>query len=323
MQQTAFILSLALAVKTSLLSHLAEGLMKTLWYLALYLIQVAWMKFVFPSHLSDKGFTTTSAYYWSKETLRKRDSGLTFIGPDLDALLQVHRRKKYIVLKMSTFPDIKGIIFFSFFLFFVFSFLSSSSSSMYVTVSENIQILKLFTGFLKTSPNDFSSLKILFSCWPGTKPPKPSGHSSIHTQREGKISFNTLKIQGQSASNTRRGSWKKWFMDRTSSQSSLQDLEDAQRNMEHKHFPAACVWERSGELEKEGKLYQGERLTMTRCERYLKKGKGDSSMVIRLYPRLNCQRIFPQRKLGSPVLSMQSLRSKWLVVNWWWEAIQK
>lgn len=63
MQQTAFILSLALAVKTSLLSHLAEGLMKTLWYLALYLIQVVWMKFVFPSHLSDKGFTTTSAYY--------------------------------------------------------------------------------------------------------------------------------------------------------------------------------------------------------------------------------------------------------------------
>lgn len=111
-------------------------------------------KFVFPSHLSDKGLITTLACHWSRETLRKCDSGLTFIGPDWDALLKVRRRKKYIVFKMSTIPDIKEI------LSVLFCFLSSLSPSFFsfvcvFTVSENIQILKLFTGLLKTGPNDF------------------------------------------------------------------------------------------------------------------------------------------------------------------------
>lgn len=111
-------------------------------------------KLVFPSHLSDKGFITTLAYYWSKEILQKRYFVRTFIGSDLDAVLKVHRWKKYIVLKMSAFPVIKGIIF-----FLVFSFLSSLSSffSSFVcmTASKNIQILKHYTGFLKTGSNDF------------------------------------------------------------------------------------------------------------------------------------------------------------------------
>lgn len=110
-------------------------------------------KLVFPSHLSDKGFITTLAYYWSKEILQKRYFVRTFIGSDLDAVLKVHRWKKYIVLKMSAFPVIKGIIFF---LFFFFSFFSSSFSSfMCMTASKNIQILKHYTGFLKTGSNDF------------------------------------------------------------------------------------------------------------------------------------------------------------------------
>ena len=50
-------------------------------------------------------------------------------------------------------------------------------------------------------------------------------------------------------------------------------------NMEHKNLPMACVWERSGELEEEGKLDQGERPTMTGCECYLKMDKGASGTV--------------------------------------------
>ena len=54
MQQTTFLRYFALAVKTSLLSHLVEELMKTLRFLAPYLIQVPWMKNFFPSHLQTK-----------------------------------------------------------------------------------------------------------------------------------------------------------------------------------------------------------------------------------------------------------------------------
>lgn len=125
--------------KTSLLSHFAEELMKTLRYLAPYLIQVPWMKkfLSFPS--SDKGFITTLAYYWSKETLNGNVTlgWLLYVpfGCIGCVLLQVHRWKKYIVLKMSTFPHIWGIIFFPFCFSSLFSFSSSSSCSSFVCVT--------------------------------------------------------------------------------------------------------------------------------------------------------------------------------------------
>lgn len=68
MQQTAFLRYFALAVKTSLLSYLVEELMKTLQYLAPYLIQVPWMKNFFPSHLRQR------IYNYSSILLKQRDT---------------------------------------------------------------------------------------------------------------------------------------------------------------------------------------------------------------------------------------------------------
>lgn len=91
---------------------------------------------------------------------------------------------------------------------------------------------------------------------------------------------------------------------------SSKDSEGAQTNMEYKSFPVSCVWERSGELEKEGKLYQGERQTMARREWYLKMDKGDSSMVIRIVYKVELRENFPTKKLGSAVLSVEQLWSR-------------
>lgn len=51
---------------------------------------------------------------WKQWDTSETELQLTFIGFDLGALLTVHQRKKYIVLKISTFPDIRDSFFFFF-----------------------------------------------------------------------------------------------------------------------------------------------------------------------------------------------------------------
>lgn len=122
-------------------------------------------KSVFPSYLSDKGFITTLAYYWSKETLWKLASGLTFVGPDLGALLKVHSRKKkiYCFLNVSN-SGYKGDSFLLISFFFSSVFFPSSSSlpvpllfsfsSVCDCIWEHIN-LKTFHGVLESQPKWF------------------------------------------------------------------------------------------------------------------------------------------------------------------------
>lgn len=122
-----------------------------------------------------------------------------------------------------------------------------------MTAAENVQILRFFTGFLKTSPNIFFLIKFLSSCWLGTEPPKPSGHSS-HIRRR-KIYFNPPKIKGQSASDTTResGVGNKRFMMKHDLRISSKDTKVPEQIWSITSSLGRCVWKKSGDLQKEGK----------------------------------------------------------------------
>lgn len=86
---------------------------------------------------------------------------------------------------------------------------------------------------------------------------------TVHfTHKEKENLFNPPKIKGQSASDTKRGSWKKYnsWMERDLRISSKDSAVPKQiwsitTSLSH-------VWKRRGVLQKEGKLCQGERLTV-------------------------------------------------------------
>ena len=220
----------------------------------------------FPSW--DKGFITTLAYYWSKETLNGNVTlGWLFIGPIWMHWMHCFKftgGKNTLFLKcqhfliyeeLFSFFFFLGILFFLFFLFFLLFFFL-----LLLCVCDcikNIPILKHFTGFLKASSNNFSSLYMLFCCWSGTQPPKPSGHSSLHTRGEERSVLILwrfrdsllLTLEGDLGKND---SWIEHDLRIFS-----KDSEGAQTNMEYKNFSMSRAWERSGGLQKEGKLYQG------------------------------------------------------------------